>query len=176
MCRCHGGGRFLLFLPLSAWMLSGGSAERLKGSDAALCWLACDSIWAGGGGRTGMERREASSYPLTPFAQGLPGFCTESCKSQDTSQSCDNQDGWSPHCTKLPKPAGLVSQETHPRSQGRRPLTTSSAPHLHFSGGSMRQDTWFPSDLGQGLFPGQECGDTAEGRSRLGNWSPLGGE
>lgn len=50
-----------------------------------------------------MERSEASSYPLTPIAQGLPGFCTESRKSQDTSQSCDNQDGWSPPLYQTPQ-------------------------------------------------------------------------
>lgn len=51
-------------------------------------------------------RSKAESYPLTPFARGLPGFCTEGRKPQDASQSCDNQDGWSPHCIKPPKPAG----------------------------------------------------------------------
>lgn len=109
-------------------------------------------------------RSKAESYPLTPFARGLPGFCTEGRKPQDASRSCDNQDGWSPHCIKPPQTcwswgprvlSGLVSQETRPRSQGRGPPTTSSAPRLHFSGGPTKQDTWLSSGLGQGLFPGQ---------------------
>lgn len=60
----------------------------------------------------------------SPFALGLPGFGNESPKSQKTSQSRENQDGWSSFpiktsevCSYGSTISGLVSHVTQPRTQ-----------------------------------------------------------
>lgn len=125
--------------------------------------LACDSVWAGGGGRTarGEARLRATRSRLLPEAFLVSALKVVNPRTPlspaitrmvDPPTASNPQTCWSWGPRVL---SGLVSQETRPRSQGRGPPTTSSAPRLHFSGGPTKQDTWLSSGLGQGLFPGQ---------------------
>lgn len=129
-------------------------------------------------------RSKAESYPLTPFARGLPGFCTEGRKPQDASQSCDNQDGWSPHCIKPPNllvvgaPCALWTgvPGDSPKVTRERASDHQFSPSpaflrwSHEAGHLALQWPW-PRP-----FPGTECGEAAEGGSRAGAWPPWGSE